>query len=292
MNIVHFTGGLGNQMFQYALYRAIELYGNSKVKANITWYEEESSYPIFELEEIFPNVKLKKDQDNLFFRKKKRYLKIRKNRDWVAFINYHCLSFCMYFREKQSCTYDERVFRLKNAAISGYWQTERYFNHIKDILMEDFKFPYGEKKLEVWRHRLMKDEKSVAVHIRRGDYLTCTKLYGNLSESPYYKNAIEFMYQTYDDPHFIFFSDDILWVREHYDYENAVYINRDMFECYQPWYDMCLMSYCSHNIIANSSFSWWGAWLSHKVDKSIIAPKKWLHDRETPDIWCEGWIRM
>lgn len=292
MNVVYFIGGLGNQMFQYALYRAIELFGKTEVKANIAWYEEKSDYPKFELEEVFSNIKLEKDNKDLFFKRKNRYMKIRKDKDWIAFINYHWLFFCTYFKEKGSCAYDERVFKLRNAAISGYWQTERYFKNIKNFLMKDFEFPFGEEKLETWRRKLMEDDKSVAVHIRRGDYLTSTKLYGNLSESQYYKNAITFMYQKLGCPHLVFFSDDILWVRENYNYGDAVYIDREMFDHYRSWYDMCLMSCCSHNIIANSSFSWWGAWLSKKTDKYIIAPERWLYDRETPDIWCDGWIRM
>lgn len=283
-------GGLGNQMFQYGLYRTLEFKNKSKVKANISWYLEEQHDREFELQKVFPNIQLEIDNKNLFIRKKSCYLKIRKGRDWIAFINYHLLYFCMYFKEKDDGVYDKRVFKLRNAAISGYWQTESYMKSIEDTLKRDMIFSYGEEKLETWRNRLFNDDKTVAIHIRRGDYLNNKERFENLSEGQYYKRAIELINKRVQKPHMVFFSDDISWVKRNYEYKDAIYMDESMFDHYEAWYDMCLMSHCAHNIIANSSFSWWGAWLNSREDKIVIAPGKWLKGRGTPDIWCENWI--
>lgn len=291
-NIIYFCGGLGNQMFQYALYKAIEMHGKSKVTANIKWYSSEFADRRFELTDIFPSIGLRTDDGDAFSRKKGLYLKIRRNRKWAASINYSMLGVCVYFSEKESGVYDKRVFRLKNAAIDGYWQTERYFKHLRDYLLVDFAFPYGEDSLDSLCGRLLADGKSVAVHIRRGDYLKCPELYGGLSESGYYKDAVEYISRKLGNARLYFFSDDIEWVKRNYRYENAVYIDSVMFGHYEAWYDMCLMSCCAHNIIANSSFSWWGAWLNRNPDKTVIAPLRWVGGMDMPDICPEAWIRL
>lgn len=293
MNVVYFMGGLGNQMFQYALYKSLESHNKIfGVRANLEWYSEETDRCDFELTKVFSNIRLNYDINGMFEKKKEWYYKIRKNKDWVAFLNFHIPYFCIFFWEKENGVYDKRVCKLKNAAIKGYWQTEKYFKDIREIILKDFTFSYGEERLQILRKKLLEDNKSVAVHVRRGDYLENKTLFGNLSESQYYDNAIKYISQKIPFPHLFFFSNDISWVKEHYNYSNAVYISTDMFEHYEAWYDMCLMSCCSHSIIANSSFSWWGAWLNSKMDKIVIAPKEWLVGKKTPDVWCDNWILM
>lgn len=292
LNIVYFMGGLGNQMFQYGLYRMLELQGNSKIKADISWYSSGQKERKFELDEVFPNISLNIDDSNLSKKKREWYLKIRKNRDWVAFINYHIIRLCIYFTEKEDSIYDERVLSLKHAVIIGYWQTEKYIKNIRQELIRDFTFAYGETTLEKWRNMLLKDNKSVAIHIRRGDYLKNEEMFENLSESKYYYKAIDYINDKIEEPHFVFFSDDISWVKKNYYDKNAIYIDKKMFDNYEDWYDMCLISCCSNCIIANSSFSWWGAWLNVNKNKIIIAPKLWLKGKRTSDVWCENWILM
>ncbi len=292
MNVIYFQGGLGNQMFQYALYQSMERYGKSKVKANISFYQKEKVHAGFELEKVFPKIELKKDENDIFTKRYSRYLKIRKKNDWIAFLNYRLPFLCLYFREKEGAAFDERLFLLRNAAVKGYWQSKEYAAIVEQVLLENFIFTYGEAELGNWHNRFLMDHQSVSIHIRRGDYLQETGLYGNLSESMYYNKAIDFFIGNMENPHFIFFSDDISWVKENYKLKDAIYIEPNMFEHYEGWYDMCLMSCCSHNIIANSSFSWWGAWLNKNQRKIVVAPERWLAGRDTPDIWCDGWIKM
>lgn len=293
MNIVQFKGGLGNQMFQYALYRALNLAGNSKVLVNIGYYLEHPEERCFELSRVFHSVCLRNDYGNQMLKKKNLYMKLRRNRNWIAYINYAVLPLCIYFKEKESGVYDERVYKLKNAVISGYWQTEKYFKNIRGILLKDFTFQYGEDNLVMLRNKLLQNNSSVGIHIRRGDYLKSEGIYGNLSESLYYRRAIDYISKKIQAPQLIFFSDDMETVRRKYPYENAVYIDSSMFEKYQSWYDMYLMSSCSHNIIANSSFSWWGAWLNQNRNKIVIAPEKWFFDGQRgEDICPDEWKKI
>lgn len=103
---------------------------------------------------------------------------------------------------------------------------------------------------------------------------------------------MNYMKKIFPDVHFVFFSDDIEWVKYNFDFENMIICVPELFMEYKDWYDMYLMTLCKGNIIANSSFSWWGAWLNQNPDKIIVAPKLWLNNKKTPDIWCDGWNRI
>ena len=114
---------------------------------------------------------------------------------------------------------------------------------------------------------------------------------GDVCTEAYYNKAMDYMEQRLGNCQFYFFSDDIEWVKEHYRKSNALYIESNMFERYQNWFDMCLMSFCSHHIIANSTYSWWGAWLNPR-EKIVIAPKTWARSKNFADICPVEWIRM
>lgn len=295
MNIVRFAGGLGNQMFQYALYRAFEINTNSKVIANISFYEDiqDTTPREFQLLKVFPNISLHIDETDLLAKKRMLYLKIYK-RMWMKKINYSLLPINIFFREKESAVFDKRIFQLRNSAIYGYWQTEKYFKNISSILRNDFCFKEGDAKVEEFASVLKDNKNCVSVHVRRGDYLhdKYKELYGNICTREYYQQAVNYIKDHVERPKFIFFSDDIERVESQFGNENAIFVSVDMFEKYEDWYDMYLMSCCTHNIIANSSFSWWGAWLNNNPDKIVIAPGKWLNGKSTDDIWCEGWVRF
>ena len=91
---------------------------------------------------------------------------------------------------------------------------------------------------------------------------------------------------------FVFFSNDMEWVKYHFNKTNIIICEAKLFEHYEDWYDMYLMTLCRGNIIANSSFSWWGAWLNKNTAPVVLAPNKWFNGLETPDIWCDNWIRI
>lgn len=289
MDIVRFKGGLGNQMFQYALLKSLSLQGR-KVTASLGFYSRPSCERAFCLNEVFENVCFEVVNERIFKEIDIRWRAIKHNEKKIKeFLQDYANRF--FWVEDAYGTYDESVFKTCNCAFVGYWQTEKYFGWAKKELLHDFKFSKGEEQLEKWKKRLTSSENYVSVHIRRGDYLKNSELYGNLSVSQYYEKAMRLAEKRNSNSIFVFFSDDIEWVKEHYYRKRAIYIQPELFDHYQMWYDMCLMSCCAHNIIANSSYSWWGAWLNGRGG-TVIAPKLWLKGYEMPDICPDSWIRV
>ncbi|OAV72399.1 Glycosyl transferase family 11 [Bacteroidales bacterium Barb6] len=138
----------------------------------------------------------------------------------------------------------------------------------------------------------IESSQSVSIHIRRGDYLQGDNInvFVNLCASSYYKNAIHYIEENINNPSFFVFSNDIDWVKNNMDIPNATFVSWNKKE--DSWQDMFLMSMCKHNIIANSSFSWWGAWLNNNEDKIIIALSRFLTTCENNDLIPKEWITL
>ena len=291
MDIVRFKSGLGNQMFQYAFYQALRSRERC-VKANLGYYSKHPEKMRFSLTEVFPQISLEYISDEEFEIIDSEWRRIKENESKLDIFLGDYKNRFFWVEEKGFC-YHPEVFETQNCTFVGYWQSEKYFQGLRDILLKDFYFAYGEKKLEDLCNKILLGDQYVSVHIRRGDYLNNPKVWGALSQSNYYINSICFMKEKIGTPQIVFFSDDIQWVKQKYHYENAIYIEESMFDSYQSWYDMRLMSCCSHNIIANSSFGWWGAWLNKNENKIVIAPAKWTFDgRIQKDICPSDWIRL
>lgn len=271
-NIIKIMGGIGNQMFQYALYKALILKGIT-TKCDISSYLKDSQRS-FELLKVFPNV----------------HLDIENTNNFVAYnnpLNNHLL-----FQEKEDGVFDETIFIQKDASICGYWQSEKYFVDISDIIREDFIFSPKDEDLIAFAKIILLNKNAVSLHVRRGDYLKFSEIYGGICTLNYYKQAMKYVEKQIQHPKYYIFSDDLAWVKENINISNAIYVSADLFSNYKNWYDMYLMSCCSHNIIANSSFSWWGAWLNNNPNKIVIAPNKWLNGKTTRDLWSKEWIRI
>lgn len=279
MIIIGLRGGLGNQMFQYALFCKLESLG---IDAYIdrSYYEMGMEKRRYELD-VFPNVQYKVSTEAMnvklrgefksFIEKVRRKFKLRKE----------------YFRERVPGYYPQ-IYTWDNMYLDGYWQSEKYFKDIKEDILSKFEFPelQGEKNIEVAEK--IKNTNAVSVHIRRGDFLKNKSKYGNIWEDGYYKKAIECVENQLENPVFYFFSDDMEWVRGNYKGSNFVYVdNKNSGET--GYVDMQLMSMCKHNIIANSSYSWWAAWLNQNDKKIVIAPSFWDNDMVTNDVYCDGW---
>ena len=274
-NIVRFSGGLGNQMFQYAFYKSLNMHG-METEANISGYAREGERK-FELLKVFPKLRMDIDAAD----------------DYDAYrnpLNRHVL-----FKEKEDSVFDREVFKQRDVSFGGYWQSEKYFTDIEKDLRKDFVFDAEDTALKKFADTLIAMKGSVSIHVRRGDYYTTNAnadLYGNICTVDYYERAVSYMTCKLHNPHFIVFSDDLVWAKDNLCIPDAVFVSPDMFHVYRDWYDMFLMSCCKHNIIANSSFSWWGAWLNKNPGKIVVAPSKWLNDKTTPDIWCDGWVKV
>jgi hypothetical protein len=288
MITVKLMGGLGNQMFQYALGRHLAIKNNCNLELDINY------------------LKCKDEDNKRYFTEREFQLShfnitayLKKNNSGV-FSKYR---FCLIHREEPSkviesgISFNPDILNYKgNLYIDGYWQSELYFTDIEEIIRKDFTFnsAYSPENKQI--ADLILSDNSVSLHVRRGDYVSnpiFSKVLGTCPVS-YYQKAVDLVKSEISNPLFFVFSDDILWAKQNLSFINSniayVEINNEM-NCHE---DLRLMSLCKHNIIANSSFSWWGAWLNASKRKLIIAPERWFNDisLESKDLIPENWIKL
>lgn len=284
MDVVRFKGGLGNQMFQYAFVEALRGRGR-EVKCSLGYYRRHLDLMPFVLDKVFKNVDLNEIPDEEFEEIDNRWKAFKE--EGKSFSNEESRFF--WVEESQDVYhFQEKVFNTRNCTYVGYWQTEKYFKACQERVRYAFQFRNLEQRLIDLGNELKRGY--VGVHIRRKDYVD-NSLYDVVTEN-YYRKAMNYIREIIPESKFIFFSDDMQWVKNHFAKTKGIMCDKDLFEKYEDWYDMYLMGQCVGNVIANSSFSWWGAWLNQNMNPLIIAPKEWLCNRETPDIYCESWIRM
>lgn len=279
LNIVSIEGGLGNQMFQYAFYLGIKhtFFPDDYNEIFIAKYKHHNGY---ELNKVF-NIKKKKFKNYYF----------------IGFLKKTLKPFMVKNAEKVQLNY-KQIYTSRNKPIiyyMGYWQSENYFKNISPLIRETFKF--NDNKISEKNKNILEEIKkrnSISIHIRRGDYvndINAKKILGDNCNLLYYQKAIEYIYSVIISPFFYIFSDEPEWVKNNFSFlENSLII--DWNKGKDSWQDMMLMSHCKHNIIANSSFSWWGAWLNNNNNKIVIAPKKWFNTFEAPYIVPNEWIRI
>jgi hypothetical protein len=207
-----------------------------------------------------------------------RWRATRVGREIMARRRYGILRGKRYFKE-EAPIYNENILSLpSNCYLTGYWQSEKYFYMHEEAIRNiySFKTQMGEKNKSIAEE--INKCNSIAVHIRRGDTATTEGITKDMMARipmEYYNNALEYMKKRVDNPVIFVFSDDIEWARSNLDFPLKSYFidhNKKM----ENYNDMRLMSLCKHNIIANSSFSWWGAWLNKNKDKQVVAPRRWF----------------
>ena len=173
----------------------------------------------------------------------------------------------------------------------------KYFEGIENDIKKDFRFKnqLDNKNLEILNE--IENSNSISIHIRRGDYMSPENynMYGCIATPTYYKKAIKVIEEKVENPTFFVFSNDMDWVKKNIQINSRVFYI-DINSGNGSYKDMQLMSNCKHNIIANSSFSWWGAWLNENKNKIVIAPKKWINredvDSDKIELFCEGWTLL
>lgn len=281
MNTVKIWGGLGNQMFQYAFGCVSGLRTGEEIKYDLSWFYESPnrSYGLgafnCKVEEIDGRLVRKLTRDKPLLRLFGIRPKLRKT------------------REEPLCIYNPRLLEAKNAAFSGYYQVARYYEEadVRTKLLEDFTLKdIPESVAAISREMMGGGCESVSLHVRRGDYLKLQDAYA-LCTKEYYEEAVKCICSRVGRPcHVFVFSDDLDWCRESLNLPVEVtFVDLKMPN--RPELDMYLMSCCHHNVIANSSFSWWGAYLNRNPDKIVVAPKAWYVNDET-DIVPANWIRL
>ena len=294
MNYVSLTGGLGNQMFIYAFKVSLSTKHKTVLFHPFKKHSRKYGHEGFQLEDIFH---LEKETIGTrialfflstywifirFFPKATRVILLK----LIGIKEFHVPHNFVYYDGIINKEYNHILFR-------GTWQSEKYFSQVAEDLRKTYTFRENllnyqtKNSLEIIRQL----KESVSIHIRRGDYLSPTYAngFGGICTKDYYHHAIELINSRVDNPSFFVFSDDLDWCRNNIIIENAVYVDWNTGE--DSWQDMFLMSKCKHNIIANSSFSWWGAWLNSSPDKIVIAPRVWWNGI-IDDVVPENWIRI
>lgn len=283
MKIVKFLGGLGNQMFQYAFYRSLQQ--QFKVKADLSGFKDYSLHHGFELTKVFgiPVVQASAFELRLYQAEARDWL-TRKLRRLYGTKG-------AAYNEPEEFGYDPTIYQDASPRYFwGYWQHYRYIQQVEEQLREAFRFrePLTGSNA-VFLDRLQ-HQPSVAVHVRRGDYLDHPVL-GGICDLDYYLKAIQLMKDRLGNPLLVFFSNDSAWCRQYLWEENAVYV--DWNKNSDSYKDMQLMSHCHHYIIANSSFSWWGQWLNRNPDKIVISPSRWVNtDADPAALILPHWIQL
>ena len=290
MVVIKVIGGLGNQLFQYALGRAIEIKLGYDVKFDISDFE---TYKLrnFELDKFKTKLELSSKFENILLGNiiSKSIYKIHS-----LFPNYISISSLNYYLESEF-KFVNNLFQIpENIYLSGYWQSEKYFREIKNVLIDELILK-NQPSVENSKYlQKITNSNSVSIHIRRGDYIediSANNIHG-FCGLDYYNKSICKIESQINNPTFFVFSDDINWAKNNIKSKFTIYfvdINSD-----KPEEDLRLMSNCKHNIIANSSFSWWAAWLNPNINKIVIAPQLWFANqyKNSINIVPIDWIKI
>ena len=255
MIITKIQGGLGNQLFQWAITKSLSIRYNTEYCFDISYFLTSKNYLVskFELELTKLNLEIKETSVNTL-------PKITDNFE---------------FKEIPD-----------NVFLDGYWQSEKYFIQSENEIRKYLEIPEHIKSYITNKYNILNKD-TVSIHVRRGDYTNLQHLHP-LQSIDYYENAYDIIND--DSINVLVFSDDIEWCKENIKFDNITYIEGET-----NIVDMYIMSLCTHNIIANSSFSWWGAWLNKNKNKKVIAPTNWFgyeSNLYVGDIVPEKWIKI
>lgn len=281
-------GGLGNQLFQYALGRHLSIMHDTSLVLDISSYSRDKlrDYCLDSFC-LSNNVDLNKTSTKgaILSKLKNRYsflpLPLGKEKKLVT---------------ENKFNFMEDIFLCDDGSeLDGYWQSEKYFCGIEEIIRSEvkLKLPISPYMGSVIKN--IKNTNSVSIHVRRGDYVDnpTTNSYHGLCSPDWYQKATKLMLDKFKDCHFFIFSDDYDWTISNLKIDRpSTYVSPSPNG--HEAEDLIAMSHCNHNIIANSSFSWWGAWLNPNKEKQVIAPSKWFlkSDNDTRDLLPDSWIKL
>jgi len=286
--ITSINGGLGNQLFQYAAGRTLAHLHQTELVLDLSWFDlrpnrntprrfELMNYPI---------------SGRLLDQSEKKVLRFYQGKI-LSRIHFLPRRWTI-FREK-SFHFDPKFFVLPNDVyLKGYWQSPLYFDAIRSILLDEFAPIHPPGPANEILINEMSATNSVSIHVRRGDYLSnpFAAKYHGVCSLEYYQEAIRLVGRSVEKPHFFVFSDDLEWAKSNIVFDHPVkFIGHNVGS--NAFQDIRLISICKHQIIANSSFSWWGAWLNKNQNKIVIAPKTWLLvQKDTSTLIPKEWIRL
>ena len=291
MVVVKLCGGIGNQMFQYSAGRRLAYVHSTELKLDISWFEiyklRKYALGAFNIQENFATLE------------EIEALKVIKHgfadRLIANVMGRKTGTAPPYIREKHP-SFDPEILSLPDGVyLEGYWQSEKYFAGMEGIIRPEFTVKTAQEGKNCELADMIASCASVSLHIRRGDYVSnpeANRVHG-ICTLDYYHRCVKQLTKIVKKPHFFVFSDDHDWVRDNLKLSYPMTpVNHNGSD--KDYEDLRLMSQCRHNIIANSTFSWWGAWLNESPDKIVIAPERWFNDssRDTKDLIPDNWIRI
>ena len=281
MIIVRLQGGLGNQLFQYAFGRALSLKHNKSVFFEKS-FKQHSIFGItkryYALDVFTIEAKIL-EENNLH----KITSAIKRILQKIFHIQWRGL--------EKSFVFDEKMLGVKDGYFDGYWQSYKYFQEIESVIKHELVLKEVSPEIGQLADKIEK-EKSLAIHVRRGDFVNNKK--HEVVKNDYYQKALQIIESKNTIEHVYVFSDDIDWCEKelHFDYPTTFVSS--VYEGKHGEGHLYLMSKCQYFIIPNSTFAWWGAWLSNRKEKIVVAPKVWRNDIfiETDDLLPQDWINI
>lgn len=292
MIITHLIGGLGNQMFQYAAGRALSLARGVPLRLDTQDFEGYKLHNGFELHRIFNiDAPLADSSDVRQVLGWRSFSPLRRklfHNEYVKFRGKHLIVDSLSKHRYHLAEMPDVCYLM------GNWQSERNFAQVSGIIRSDFSFRVLSATNNIELAECIGKVNAVSLHVRRGDIAsnpTSLATHG-LCSLDFYLRAVEHVAARVTKPEFVIFSDDMNWVREnlHINYPCHYVDHNKGLESYN---DMRLMSLCRHHILANSSFSWWGAWLNPRMDKIVVAPHRWFAaNYDSSDIVPSSWTQM
>lgn len=291
MIITKLIGGLGNQMFQYAIARNLAEKNGDILKLDIFEFD---TYPD-RTYSLYPfNI-----QNNIASLKEVNRFGVRHLQVWKKVI--HKMLFNLeigkkgYIKEKKF-GFDPAILQLSgDIYLDGFWQSEKYFKDIENIIRKEFTFNSNISNSHSDLQEKIECSNSIGIHFRRGDYAfkSSASIKFGICSNAYYQKAINSIVAVIKNPLFIVFSDDAKWVKNNFIIKHPNIFISDVIPNNSDWNELMLMSYCKHNIISNSSFSWWAAWLNKNKKKIVIAPSPWFNiNRSESDLIPGNWFKL
>lgn len=286
-------GGMGNQMFQYAAGRRLAEKHKTELKLDLTFLldrtpQENFTYRNYDLDVFNIHENFAKPNEISWLKASKVESLLRvvrkffKNKKYIEEAHYH---------------FDKRILNAPdNVYLDGYWQSDKYFSDIENIIRKEFTFKFEFDKRYKEMAKKIQSVNAICVNVRRGDYVdnpNIRKFHGVCSLD-YYQRSEKIIDSKINKPYFFIFSDDIKWCMKNLRFNRRFTFVTHDYAGKKFGHYLYLMTLCKHYIIANSSFVWWATWLNHNKDKIVISPKKWFRDESinTKDLIPAKWIRI
>lgn len=317
MIIIRFSGGLGNQIYQYALLKRLQLaYPDAEIRIDVSFYRQNHIHNGFELDKVFrifeKGIRKARKRDLLKvkyeipFESVERFPQLlikpvawANARSRFVFTNMHLRNEIKEEFQKLAGNFEkqepeklnkqiENIDSSKHYYIDGYWQNELFFREVLSKVLEELHFPDFQDNINIELENQIRSSQAVSIHVRRGDYVNSNY---DVLTSDYYKNAIQYIKKKTDVTKYFIFSDDIEYVEQKFGFlKNKYIVQNNKGE--NSWCDLKLMSLCKYNILANSSFSNWAGYFNKNNDKIIIYPSQYTKTEKNTEKFGREWVKI